>query len=185
MMPPANKPPANLTRAEVKAVVAFLQSLGGAEPTVKVLAEDVAAATANAAPMHRGRELMAQHGCLACHKASGEGGTIGPDLTASAAQRAPGDLLQKILNPQLWTTAGYQAGLMPAELGRSLPEGDLHEIVAYLAGLAGKPYSATGAASPWSHEGVRLGLVIFVFNAAMLIALLIARRAEKKEATHG
>jgi mono/diheme cytochrome c family protein len=177
MMPPANRPPANLNMAEVKAVIAYLQSLGGGEPAVKVLAEDLAQANAAAKPQHRGRAAMEKFGCIACHKVAGEGGTVGPELTKSAANRDPRELLAKIINPKVWTVPGYPAGLMPA--GAALPEGELHEIVGYLANLAGKGYSATGAASPWSHEGVRLGLVVFLFNAAMLIALAIAGRRDR------
>jgi len=44
MMPSALKPPANLNMAEVKAVVAYLQSLGGTDITAKVQAADIAAA---------------------------------------------------------------------------------------------------------------------------------------------
>lgn len=181
MMPPALKPPANLSMAEVKAIVAYLQSLGGAEVTVKVLPPDVAAGQ-DRQPQHRGKTLAGQYGCLGCHQVEGEGGEVGPDLTRVAATREPADILRKIVEPSAWTTPGYQAGIMPAELGRSIPEGERHEIVAYLAGLSGKSYSATGAASPWSHEGVRLGLVILVFNLGMIGALAVAgRRAKKKE----
>lgn len=179
MMPSAMKPPANLSMAEVKSVVAYLQSLAGAEITVKILPEDIQAAKA-AGPVHRGKELMGTYGCIGCHKVEGEGGEIGPELSKIAGQREPAQILDKIVNPAAWTTPGYPAGIMPADLGKSIPEGDRHEIVAYLAGLSGKQYSATGAASPWSHEGVRLGLVILVFNLAMLAALAIAGRREKK-----
>ena len=84
--------------------------------------------------------------------------------------------MKKMLDPSAWTTPNYPAGIMPADLGKTIPEGDRHEIIAYLMGLSGKSYSPTGAASPWSHEGVRLGLVILVFNLAMLAALAIAGR---------
>lgn len=182
MMPSALKPPANLNMAEVKAVVAYLQSLGGADITAKVQAADIAAAKA-AGPVHRGKELMGQYGCVGCHKIEGEGGELGPELTKAATHRTPDDLMRKIVDPAAWTAAGFQAGIMPADLGKTIPEGDRHEIVAYLAGLSGKSYSATGAASPWSHEGVRLGLVILVFNLGMIAALLIAgRRVGKEEA---
>ena len=182
MMPSALKPPANLNMAEVKAVVAYLQSLGGAEITVKVLPADIAAAKV-AGPVHRGKELIGQYGCVGCHKVEGEGGEIGPELTKVAATRAPEEILKKIVEPSAWTTPNYQAGIMPADFGKSIPEGDRHEIVAFLSGLSGKQYSPTGAASPWSHEGVRLGLAILAFNLLMILALLIAeRRAKKMEA---
>lgn len=178
MMPSAVKPPANFSMAEVKATVAYLQSLGGAEVTIKVLADDIVA-VAPVGPEHAGKTLFAQRGCQGCHKAQGAGGEIGPDLTMVAAQREPTEILRKIVEPAAWTTTGYPAGVMPAELGRAIPEGERHEIVAWLASLAGRSYSATGAASPWSHEGVRLGLVIAVFNIGMLIALALASRRER------
>lgn len=179
MMPPAMKPPANLSMAELKSVVAYLQSLGGADITVTILPEDIQAAKATG-PVHRGKELMATHGCIGCHKVEGEGGEIGPELTKVAEQREPAQIMEKMVNPAAWTTPGFPAGIMPADLGKSIPEGDRHEIVAYLAKLSGKQYAATGAASPWSHEGVRLGLVILVFNLAMLAALALAGRRNKQ-----
>ncbi len=179
MMPSALRPPANFTMAEVKAVVAYLQALGGTEVTVKVRDED-AARSGSATPQHRGKTLAAQYGCLGCHKADGEGGAVGPDITRVAATREPAELLRKIVEPSAWTTPGFQAGIMPAEIGRAIPEGDRHEIVAWLAALAGKSYSPTGAASPWSHEGVRLGLAIFIFNALMLAALAVAAHRERR-----
>jgi mono/diheme cytochrome c family protein len=180
MMPSALKPPANLSMAEAKAIIAYLQSLAGMEPTVTIAAADIQAEKA-AGPVHRGRMLMNHHGCTGCHKIEGEGGEVGPDLTRAAANRAPEELLRKIVEPSAWTTPNYPAGIMPADLGRNIPEGERHEIVAYLAGLSGKSWSATGAAAPWSHEGVRLGLVILVFNLGMLITLAVARRRAAAE----
>ena len=180
MMPSALKPPANLTPAEVKAVVAYLQILGGAEPTAVVTAEDVEQSKRVAKGGHRGRALMDQHGCTACHKVEDEGGEIAPDLTTVGGRFEPGAILRKLTDPAAWTTPGFEAGIMPSFA--EAPPGDLHEIVAYLSGLAGKSYSPTGAASPWSHEGVRLGLVIFIANGLMLGVLAWARRRERREA---
>lgn len=178
MMPPAMKPPASLSMAEVKAVVAYLQSLGGAEVTVKVQAEDIVAEKKASGPVHRGKALMAEQGCIGCHKVEGEGGALGPDLTKVAEQHDPARIAQKIADPALWTAQGFHAGLMPPR--PDMPEGDRQEIAAYLAGLSGKAYSPTGAASPWSHEGVRLGAVIAMFNIAMLLVLARARVREKR-----
>lgn len=179
MMSSVVKPPVNLNLAEVKAIVAYLQSLGGAEISVRIAAADIQAAKA-AGPVHQGKEAMGTRGCLGCHKVEGEGGDIGPELSKVGAGRTAQELLNKIVEPSVWTTPNYPAGIMPAELGKAIPEGERHEIVAYLMGLAGKSYSPTGAASPWSHEGLRLGLVILLFNLGMLAALAIAARREKQ-----
>ena len=179
MMPSALKPPANLSMAEAKAVVAYLQTLGGTEVSVKVLAGDIAQSKAQGRA-HRGKALFAQYGCQGCHKVEGEGGEVGPDITKVGASRTPEELMRKIVEPAAWTTPGFQPGIMPAEIGRSIPEGERHEIVAWLAGLSGRSYSPTGAASPWSHEGVRLGLVILVFNLGMLGAIALAGRREER-----
>ncbi len=175
MMPSALKPPANMNLAEVKAIVAYLQTLGGSEVTVKIVTEDIKAAKASG-PVHKGKEAMGTYGCVGCHKIGGEGGEVGPELTKVGAGRTAEEVLRKIVDPSAWTTPNYPAGIMPADLGKSVPEGERHEIVAYLMGLSGKPYSPTGAESPWSHEGVRLGLVILIFNLGMLMALAIAGR---------
>ncbi|MBM3567452.1 MAG: cytochrome c [Alphaproteobacteria bacterium] len=180
MMPSALKPPANLTPAEIKAVVAYLQVLGGAESTAVVTVEDVEQSKRVAKGDHRGRTLMDQHGCTACHKVEDEGGEIAPDLTGAGARFEPDAILRKLNDPAAWTTPNFEEGLMPSFA--EAPPGDLHEIVAYLSGLAGKSYNPTGAASPWSHEGVRLGLVIFIANGLMLVALAWARRRERREA---
>lgn len=181
MMPPAGKPPANLSMAEIKAVVAYLQVLGGAEVSVRVEAADLAAAGPRRAS-HRGRQLAEQHTCLGCHKIEGDSGEVGPDLTKVAIAREPAEILRKIRDPAAWTTPGFEPGIMPADLAKSIPEGEQHEIVAWLAQLAGKAYSPTGAASPWSHEGVRLGLIILVFNIGLLgIIAVVGRRSAGKE----
>lgn len=181
MMPSALKPPANLSPAEIKAVVAYLQSLGGLEPTVTVTEEDAAANKIRVGVVHRGRDLMDQHGCTGCHTVEGEGGEVGPVLTEVVKRRKPDEIFKKIVDPALWTAPNFEPGIMPP--GNEIPEGDRHEIVAYLSGLSGVAYSATGSESPWSHEGVRLGLIIVAFNLVMLIALALARRSKSKEAS--
>jgi mono/diheme cytochrome c family protein len=175
MMPSAVKPPANMSMAEVKSVVAYLQTLGGAEVTVKVTDEDVKSAKARV-PMHKGKEAMGTYGCLGCHKVEGEGGEVGPELTKVSHGRTPEELLRKIVEPAAWTTPGFQPGIMPV---LPVPDGDRAEIVAYLMQLGGKSWSPTGAESPWSDEGVRLGLVVLAFNLAMLAALAVAGRKRK------
>ncbi len=71
-MPIANQPPADMSPTELKALVAFLQSLGG-EVTVEITAADVAAEAAKkeqpppALDTRPGAHLVTKHGCIACH----------------------------------------------------------------------------------------------------------------------
>lgn len=180
IMPPATKPPANLSVAEAKAIVAYLQALGGATPTVAIKAEDLAPGRVAAGPVPRGRALFESHGCVACHALVGEGGTVGPDLAKVAARRSAAELMQKIANPRVWTTPGFEAGIMPDDLASQIPDQDRREIVAYLVGLAGKKPETVALAAIWSYEGVRLGVVIFLFNAGLLLTLALARRRERR-----
>ena len=94
------------------------------------------------------------------------------------ARKASASRLRILCYHGLWTTPGFEAGVMPADQAKTIPEGQLHEIVAHLAQLSGKSYSPTGAASPWSHEGVRLGIVILVFNLGLLaVVAAVGRRS--------
>lgn len=180
IMPPATKPPANLTVAEAKAIVAYLQALGGATPAVVIKPDDLEPQHVTRTPVPRGRELFESHACLACHALAGVGGTVGPDLTRVATRRSAAELMLKIVNPRAWTTPGFKAGIMPDDLASQIPEQDRREIVTYLVGLTGNKPETVALAALWSYEGVRLGVVIFFFNAGLLLTLAVARRRERR-----
>jgi menaquinol-cytochrome c reductase cytochrome b/c subunit len=46
-----------------------------------------------------GKQVVAQSGCLACHKIGENGGTIGPDLTKVGARLAPQAIERTLINP--------------------------------------------------------------------------------------
>jgi mono/diheme cytochrome c family protein len=46
-----------------------------------------------------GRQVVAQSGCLACHKIAENGGTLGPNLTAIGARLAPQAIERTLINP--------------------------------------------------------------------------------------
>jgi putative heme-binding domain-containing protein len=46
-----------------------------------------------------GRAVFLSKGCVQCHRVSGEGGRLGPDLTFIGESRAPGYLRQSIVDP--------------------------------------------------------------------------------------
>lgn len=86
---PADQPPPRraMTRMQAAAVVAFLRrQYGGA--TLPVVSHDVAAAAQTYAEV-----------CVACHRMSGEGGTVGPDLTHVGRRRDEASLRMLIADP--------------------------------------------------------------------------------------
>ncbi|MBI3764059.1 MAG: c-type cytochrome, partial [Chloroflexi bacterium] len=95
----------NLTPAEITAVVAYLQSLGG-EITVSLSAQDLAAAPAGGGggaglAGKTAQEIVANAGCGGCHTLSALGlaGKVGPDLSAIGARANPDYIRQSIIDP--------------------------------------------------------------------------------------
>jgi cytochrome c oxidase cbb3-type subunit 3 len=76
-----------LTTAELRGLVTFVRSLG---------ATGSVASTGNP---QNGRAAYQRLGCGSCHVVSGEGGTVGPELTRVGVQRAPDYLRQSIVDP--------------------------------------------------------------------------------------
>ncbi len=160
IMPEMDAPPTSLTEAEITAVIAYLQSLGG-EITVQVpTGEKLTAstekasgstaqtpATAEASP----ETLIAQLQCGICHVVPGvEGaqGQVGPSLAGigeRAATRVEGLLAeeyirQSILDPNAFVveecpTGPCPAGVMPADFGQRMTEEQMEALVVFLASL--------------------------------------------------
>ena len=158
-MPPANKPPVGLTDDEIKAVIAYLQSLGG-EITVRMdmnllgggdAAEAGATETAQAAePGEAGPAasaagdlsgagaLLAGHGCTTCHYTDRPGELNGgPSLWDAGARMDHDRLLLETLYHEEPRSKGPQ-GI------ERVPVGELEEIVGYLSGLTGEQAEAGG-----------------------------------------
>ena len=58
---------------------------------------------------NRGRTMFAAANCFACHRFSGEGGAVGPDLTGLSGRFSPRDILESILDPSKQISDQYQA----------------------------------------------------------------------------
>lgn len=119
-IPGTSMPPHQFSTEQALSVVAFMRSMVGVKPGT------VPAAAAAAAPIGplppgdagRGKALFAgKGGCLSCHRAEGEGGTSGPDLSRAGAGRGagpfrvgpdPATLARAILDPDADIAAGYQ-----------------------------------------------------------------------------
>lgn len=133
-MPNPLRPPISLKPEEVKAVIAYLQSLGG---TVDVAAiklpagvEDAAKAVAGADEWRpyipgdpkKGEEFFfnpeSNAACAKCHAVNGRGGTTGPELTGVAGTRDARFIIESILEPSKEIASGYEPILIITKGGR-------------------------------------------------------------------
>jgi cytochrome c551/c552 len=141
-MPDASAGSIALSDAELTAVIAYLQDLGGADITVEIpsdaaqrsAAESQEAAPAGAprAPLASADAILAQLACVACHKVAGQGGEIGPDLSSIGASRDREYLRRAILAPAADVPEGYPPGVMPPNYGDQLYASELEMLVDYL-----------------------------------------------------
>jgi mono/diheme cytochrome c family protein len=154
IMPPMDKPPTSLNDAEIAAVIAYLQSLGG-EITVQPVAVSASSSEGGSSTVVAAttpQEILIALGCNACHELDGvEGmvGKVGPDLThigTVAASRKPEMsaeeyLREAILDPNAFVAPECPTGpcstpsIMPPIFGDKLTATQLETLVAYLAGL--------------------------------------------------
>ena len=138
-----------LSPAERKAVIAYLQSLGG-EITVQLTAADLAPSEpgdgGGSGPEFHGTagpELFAEAGCSACHAlaAVGATGALGPDLAAVGARLSADEIRQSILDPNAVIAEACPTGpcpnpsLMPPNFGDRFTAKQLEVLVGYLATL--------------------------------------------------
>ncbi|MBI5826514.1 MAG: c-type cytochrome [Deltaproteobacteria bacterium] len=125
-----------LNDVEVKAVVAYLLQLGGAEipfevPRGQPVAEKKEGQAA--APAKTGAEVVKKYGCGGCHKIAGEAGAIGPDLTKIGAKRNVEYLRRAVLDPDADIAQGFPGGMMPKDFGDKMTAGEFKLLVEFLA----------------------------------------------------
>lgn len=159
IMPKVDRPPIGLNRSELWAMVAFLESQGGA---VDAKLDDIpatagggaggAGATAAAIDLpgdpKAGQAVFAGKGtCIACHKAGSLGASpVGPDLSNIGASQTVEYIMGKILDPKSkGTVSGFPAGVMPPTFGQMLTAKEYVDLVAFLMTLKGGS-AAPGAA---------------------------------------
>ncbi len=172
IMPVATLPPAELSPTELKALVAYLQSLGGVV-TVEITAEDVAAAAAKkeqppaALDTHAGAGLVTKHGCIACHDVKGTLRLVGPPLTNVRERLSAAEIRQSILDPDAVVAEGFPPGLMLKDFADTVPPEELDQIVSYLSG-------EVSLAERLSHPAVHLVALILLFNGGVWIMRRLA-----------
>ncbi len=135
-MPNPLRPPISLTPQEVRAVVAYLQSLGGTVDVASIRLPAGVEAQAQAATAagewrpylpgdpRRGERLFfdpeSNAGCARCHAVNGRGGTVGPELTGIAGTRDPQFIVESILEPSKRIASGYEPVLIITKAGQYL-----------------------------------------------------------------
>ncbi len=180
IMPVATQPPADLSPTELKALVAYLQSLGG-EITVEITEQDVAAAAAKkqqpkaAADTRPGADLLTKHGCIACHDIRGTMRLVGPPLTNVRERLSAAEIRQSILDPDAVVAEGFPPGLMLKTFADTVPPEELDQLVSYLSGEV--PLS-----EHLSHPGLQLAGLILLFNGGVWI---LRRLAIRRAVAHG
>jgi len=156
IMPRVDKPPIGLNRSELWAVVAFLESLGGAV-TVKLddIPKSAGAPAGGAAGQAAELKLpgdpkagqalfMGKALCIACHRAGPIGvSPVGPNLSEIAKIQTPQYIMAKILDPAgMGTVAGFPPGLMPKDFGQRLTAKEYVDVVSFLLTLKGEGATA-------------------------------------------
>ncbi len=124
-MPDPMRPPIRLSADEVRAVLVYLQSLGGKADLAAVKlpagAEAKAAAAAEWSPyiageVKKGEKLFfdadSNAACGKCHKVGERGGDVGPELTTVAGTRDPKFIIEAVLDPSKVIASGYEAVLI-------------------------------------------------------------------------
>jgi mono/diheme cytochrome c family protein len=181
IMPAADLPPADMSATELKALVAFLQSMSG-EVTVAITEKDIEAATAkkqapkSPEPTHPGFVLMTAQGCRACHDVIGTSRLIGPPLTTVGERLSAAEIRQSIVDPNAVIAEGFQAGLMLQDFGEKLSAEELDQLVSYLSG-------EVSLSERLSHPAVHLAFLILLFNAGIFGAIRMAPAPDQVTAT--
>ncbi len=174
IMPAADRPPADMSPTELKALIAFLQSLSG-EVTVEITARDVQAADArkqqapsSTASTHPGAALLTTQACVACHDVTGTARLVGPPLTDVGERLSAAEIRQSIVDPNAVIAEGFQAGLMLQNFADTLTSEELNQLVSYLSG-------EVSLGERLSHPAVHLAVLILLFNAGVYGAMRMTR----------
>ena len=120
--------PISLNLDEIKAVVSYLQSQGGdididalnkpSEMSKKFFARIQAASAAGGGDPGNGEEVYADN-CEECHAIKGEGGTLGPDLSAIGKEGVK-KITEAVFQPAKVISKGYETTVLIDKEGRKV-----------------------------------------------------------------
>lgn len=138
-MPDVSSGSVGLSDAELKAVVAYLEDKAGLDVTVEIPtdagdAEEEEEETERVA-VKTPEEAVEKYGCIMCHKIAGyEDGDIGPDLRKIGSTRNKDYLRRSVLDPNADLAEGFEADMMPPDMGDQMAASELEMLVNYMAG---------------------------------------------------
>lgn len=160
IMPSAIRPPISLSEAEILAIVAYLQSLGGSvtiTPEEIKLSSEVASAEKVVkkefgreekagipseyvkieGDVNAGKSLFMDYGCIVCHNIEGEEEKHGPNLF-NIGLRASGDYIKEsIFFPGAKVNEGYKFK-MPVDYIDKLTVKEFNDLMAFMLSLKGE-----------------------------------------------
>ena len=82
-----------------------------------------------------GLEAIENYGCTGCHDLNGSEADLGPALNGIGNRMSVDEIKAAILNPNAEIAEGYEAEIMPDDLGDEMDDGELDLIVDYLQNL--------------------------------------------------
>ena len=134
-MPLPWRPPISLTSDEIKAVIVYLQSLGGRVDLGAIKLPTSVETMARRAPYEEWRPYLtgdpkkgealffnpeSNAGCAKCHAVNGKGGEVGPDLSHIAGVRPAQFTIESILDPSREIASGYEQTLITTRAGQRI-----------------------------------------------------------------
>ena len=142
-MPKADAAPIELTEVQVAALIAFLQSEAGMEPSVAVpssadTVSETASTTSEDSEEEDGPAITAvaaleKFSCAACHDLEGSAAELGPKLNGIADRLSREKIIESIVKPNAEIAEGYEADMMPQDFGEQMRVSELDLIVDYLS----------------------------------------------------
>jgi putative heme-binding domain-containing protein len=123
--PENERPPLRqLLAAAAKKTTTPDYAVGGPRPTVRAWTTDDLTKLAENDPRKRdaanGRKIFGAAGCFGCHTFDGEGGALGPDLSAVVRRLSVHDLFEAIVEPSREISDQYGTVLIRTRAGRQL-----------------------------------------------------------------
>lgn len=137
-----DKAPANLSRTEIDAIIAFLQAKDGNPITVSLPPDTLTAEAANdevvptkPTAAKNPLEALDKFGCRACHSLLETESPIGPDLNDVGLRLTVDEIRESIISPNATVAEGYPP-IMP-DLSENMTVRELEMLVQYLSGQRG------------------------------------------------